>query len=88
MAKNLARPNPQAMINLALLVTHQSPTGRRLRKCGGRNGKNPGAAASMQALQAINVGSRKVMNGNSAGPSGHSGSSENTTVAPASRLHP
>lgn len=86
MAKNLAQPNPQAMINLTLLVTHQSPTGRLLRKCRGWNGKNPGAAASMQDLQAINVGSRKIMNGNGAGPSEHSGSSENTTVVPASRL--
>ena len=60
-AKNLAQPNPQAMINLALLVTHQGLTGRLLRRGRERNVTKPGRAATMQGLRVISVGSGKVM---------------------------
>lgn len=73
-AKNLAQPNPQAMINLALLVTHQGPSDSLLRRCRQQNVKNPGShlkkkkilvelPAGMQHLQVITGGSGKVMNG-------------------------
>lgn len=53
MAKNLTLPNPQAMINFALLVTHQGPTGLLLRRYIGQNIKNLGRAGSMQGLWVI-----------------------------------
>lgn len=52
-AKNLAQPNPQAMINLALQVL--------LRRGRGRHVKNPGRAVGMPGFQVISEGSGKVM---------------------------
>lgn len=52
-AKNLTPPNLQAIINIALLVTHQGPTGRLLRRCIRQNIKNLGRAGPMQGLWVI-----------------------------------